>query len=310
MSSLAAARADGYYFPREWRPEFGSLNRFRQSHARANGRRTAPARVEGDDRTARRVVRFEMPFDVWCSHCDAHIGRGVRFNARKKSVGRYLSSVVYEFAMRCARCGGDVVLRTDPKARGYELVRGVQPKADAEDAQERQTERLNDAQVAEKLQRDPFYRLEHENEDKRVAKKRSRGLEALVQLQDAAFRDDYASNSALRAQLRSDKKQRKRRQEEATRLGIGGIPLLDVHPDDVVASRAVVFTGIPQQRSAARAAKRGGRVRSSGARSSAVAGEKADPFECFGDPVGSKLRCMKMARRAAEKKRAATMSET
>ena len=299
MSSLAAARADGYYFPREWRPEFGSLNRFRRSHAR----------VGGDGRTARCVVRFEMPFDVWCVHCDAHIGRGVRFNAHKERVGRYFSSVVYEFAMRCARCSSDVVLRTDPKARGYELVRGVQQKADADDAQEMQTERLNDAQVAAKLQRDPFYRLEHENEDRRAAKKRSRGLQAVVQLQDAAFRDDYASNSALRARLRRDKQQRKRRQEEATRLGIGGVPLLDVHLDDVVASRAVVFKGIPQQRAAVRAAKRGGGVWSSGARASAATRETADPFECFGDPVGSKLRCMKMARRTA-KKRAAALSET
>ena len=28
MSSLAASRADGFYFPPDWRPEFGGLSKF------------------------------------------------------------------------------------------------------------------------------------------------------------------------------------------------------------------------------------------------------------------------------------------
>ncbi len=32
------------------------------------------------------VIRFEMPFNVWCLHCKAHIGKGVRYNAEKKQV--------------------------------------------------------------------------------------------------------------------------------------------------------------------------------------------------------------------------------
>ncbi len=32
------------------------------------------------------VIRFEMPFNVWCLHCNAHIGKGVRYNAEKKQV--------------------------------------------------------------------------------------------------------------------------------------------------------------------------------------------------------------------------------
>ena len=32
MSSLAAARADNYYYPKEWDPSWGSLNKYQNSH--------------------------------------------------------------------------------------------------------------------------------------------------------------------------------------------------------------------------------------------------------------------------------------
>eukprot|EP00644_Phytophthora_capsici_P015777 jgi/Phyca11/577127/estExt2_Genewise1.C_PHYCAscaffold_1020082 len=239
MSSLAAAQADGYYYPTQWRPEHGSLNAFHGSHPL--GKRAKDLARDGV-----LVVRFEMPFSVWCTHCDVHIGRGVRFNTRKKKAGRYFSTTVWEFRMNCASCSGELVIRTDPKARGYEMVSGVKQKAQAE-TEEMQTERLNEPELVLKVQNDPFFRLEHENEDKKAAKKRSRGLEALLELQNAQCKDDYTSNSALRAQFRSKKKQRKSRELEASSLGLG-IPLVDVHPDDVLASRAVVFKGIPQKR--------------------------------------------------------------
>ncbi|ETN03229.1 hypothetical protein PPTG_16284 [Phytophthora nicotianae INRA-310] len=300
MSSLAATQADGYYYPADWRPEHGSLNTFHGSHPL--GKRAKNLASDGV-----LVVRFEMPFSVWCTHCDSHIGRGVRFNARKKRVGNYFSSAVWEFRMSCASCSGEMVIRTDPKARGYEMVSGVKQKAGTVDTEERQTERLNDPKLAAKLQDDPFLRLEHENEDKRAAKKRSRGLEALVELQDAEFKDDYASNSALRSQFRSKKKQLKSREQEAKRLGLG-IPLLDVHQDDVLASRLVVFKDITQKRRA-RSSHRpteSSKARFSGSRKATTAA-RVDSFQHFGDPVGSQLQRLKAAKRAG-KKRTATAS--
>ncbi|KAE8884367.1 hypothetical protein PF005_g13353 [Phytophthora fragariae] len=288
MSSLAAAQADGYYYPAEWRPEHGSLNQFHGSHPL--GKRAKRLASDGE-----LVVRFEMPFSVWCAHCDAHIGRGVRFNACKRKAGSYFSTSVWEFRMSCAGCGGEMAIRTDPQARGYELVSGVRQKVEAEDGQEMQTERLNDPELAVQLQSDPFFRLEHENEDKRAAKKRARGLEELVELQDAEFKDDYASNAALRAQFRSKKRQHKSREREAKRLGLG-IPLLDVHPDDVLASRAVVFKGIPQKR---RQSSRRSEPTKSRSRTPATAA-RGDSFQHFGDPLGSQLQRLKAAKRAAK----------
>ncbi|GMF13367.1 unnamed protein product [Phytophthora lilii] len=202
--------------------------------------------------------------------------------------------------MGCAGCRGELVVRTDPQARDYELVSGVRRKASPEaDAAEMQTERLNDPQLAAKLQSDPFFRLEHENDDKRAAKKRARGLEALVELQDAEFKDDYASNSALRAQFRNKKKKLKGREQEAKRLGLG-IPLLDVHPDDVLASKAVVFKDIPQKRQhSSHRALVASKSRPSSSRTPATASRRADSFQHFGDPMGSQLQRLKAAKRAA-----------
>ncbi|RLN55034.1 hypothetical protein BBJ28_00009034 [Nothophytophthora sp. Chile5] len=289
MSSLSAAQADGYYYPKEWRPEHGSINQFHKSHPL--GKRAKDLASDGV-----LVVRFEMPFNVWCTHCETHIGRGVRFNAKKKRVGAYFTTAIWEFRLSCASCQGEMVVRTDPQQRGYDLVSGVRKKAEEFDAEQAETERVNNPEVAVRLHADPFYRLEHESEDKRAAGKRGKGLEELVELQDAQFKDDYASNSSLRAQLRGEKRQRLLREQEASRLGLT-IPLLNVHPDDVLASKAVVFKNIPgkQRRPHTSAsAASSARAKTSGK----MKRKTTDPFEHFGDPVGAQLRRLKEARRA------------
>jgi coiled-coil domain-containing protein 130 len=60
---------------------------------------------------------FEMPFNIWCTTCNAHIGQGVRYNAEKKPFGRYLTTRIYLFRMRCHLCSGTIMLKTDPKVR-------------------------------------------------------------------------------------------------------------------------------------------------------------------------------------------------
>lgn len=326
MSSLSAARADNYYYPREWRPELGSINQFQGSHPL--GKRAKDLATSGV-----LVVRFEMPFNVWCTHCETHIGRGVRFNARKQKCGMYFSTILYEFALTCAHCQGEMVVRTDPENRGYKLVSGVRKKVEGADvvgaydtvisggggdngdsviirrADDIGTERLNDPQVGVMLQRDPFFRLEHENEDKRVANDRLKGFQALLELKDAHDKDNYASNAGLRAAFRSQKKQIKRREEAGERRGLS-IPLLDVHEDDVVAAKAVVYKDIPgKKRTAAmtsqpseqRHRERGGAVVLHKSQSTSRASwTKSDSFQHFGDSMGSHLHRMKQAKRLAQ----------
>lgn len=285
MSSLAAARADNYYFPQEWRPEHGSINQFHNSHPLGK-------RVKADGVL---VVRFEMPFNVWCTHCETHIGRGVRFNARKKAVDKYFSTTIYEFRLTCAHCHGEMVVRTDPEQRGYNLVSGIRQKIEGrahEDGVEIGTERVNDPQVALQIREDAFFRIEHEQQDQRIARERARGLDALIERQEAQFQDDYASNSALRAKFRLQKKQIKLRLDQGSRLGLA-IPLADVHPDDVIAAKATVFQQIPRHLKSRFEDSKAPVRTSSSKRSTAKASTRDSSFQHFGDPTSSHLHRLK-----------------
>jgi coiled-coil domain-containing protein 130 len=71
-----------------------------------------------------------MPFDVWCLGCGEHIGKGVRYNAEKKAVGKYLSSKIWSFRMKCDLCDTYFVVETDPKANDYVCKEGLRKKVE------------------------------------------------------------------------------------------------------------------------------------------------------------------------------------
>jgi coiled-coil domain-containing protein 130 len=87
QSTLAAARADNFYYPPEWTPDQGGLNKF-------NGQHALRERAKKIDQGIL-VIRFEMPYHIWCGGCGHMIAQGVRFNAEKKQVGNYYSTKVY-----------------------------------------------------------------------------------------------------------------------------------------------------------------------------------------------------------------------
>ncbi|KAG9399108.1 hypothetical protein AC1031_012065 [Aphanomyces cochlioides] len=242
MSSLAAARADNFYYPPGWAPDKGSINKFQKSHPL--GKRAK------DIKDGILVVRFEMPFDVWCTHCNTHIGRGVRYNAKKKKIGMYHSTILYEFALTCATCQGTMIVQTDPEARGYKLVDGIKKKTQMEDVEwgthdDPTLERLNEPEVGIAMAADPFFKLEHEEQDKRVAKKRSSGLADLLERQEK-LSDQYATNAALRSKFRAEKRVLQRKADEASARNLS-IPLADIHQDDVIASKSVLFHNLSKR---------------------------------------------------------------
>ena len=57
------------------------------------------------------VVRFPMIYDSKCLNVDCphpSIGAGVRYNAKKKTIGKYLDAIkIYEFTMKCANCDNE-----------------------------------------------------------------------------------------------------------------------------------------------------------------------------------------------------------
>lgn len=74
------------------------------------------------------VIRFEMPFNVWCNGCGHLIGKGVRFNAEKKAIGNYYSTKIWSFSMTSPCCQEHIEVQTDPKNHEYNVVTGARRK--------------------------------------------------------------------------------------------------------------------------------------------------------------------------------------
>ncbi|XP_057447916.1 uncharacterized protein LOC130739599 [Lotus japonicus] len=231
MSSLAAARADNFYYPPEWDPSQGSLNNFHGQHALRERARKLDQGIL--------IIRFEMPFNIWCGGCNSMIGKGVRFNAEKKQVGNYYSTKIWSFTMKSACCRHEIVIQTDPKNCEYVIISGAQKKTEDYD--------VEDAEVLElatneerSLLADPFYRLEHGEEDLKKKKEAEPVLVRLQRLSDTRHSDDYALNKSLRAQLRSQKK-RVAEEETASRKRGLGIRLLPATEQDAATAKQVKF---------------------------------------------------------------------
>lgn len=119
MSSLAAARADNFYYPEDFDPKtHRTLNRYHGQHA-LRDRALADGGL---------VVRFEVPFPLCCLRCGESIGKGVRFNAAKRQEGMYHSTKVWRFEMT-HHCGSAIVVRTDPANADYAIVSGARRRA-------------------------------------------------------------------------------------------------------------------------------------------------------------------------------------
>lgn len=232
MSSLAAARADNFYYPPEWDPSQGSLNKFHGQHALRERARKLDQGIL--------IIRFEMPFNIWCGGCNSMIAKGVRFNAEKKQVGNYYSTKIWSFTMKSACCRHEIVIQTDPKNCEYVIISGAQKKTEDFDVEDAETLELPADEERGKLV-DPFYRLEHQEQDLKKKKEAEPVLVRLQRLSDARHSDDYALNRSLRAQLRSQKK-RVAEEEAASRKRGLGMRLLPATQEDAATAAKVKFS--------------------------------------------------------------------
>jgi coiled-coil domain-containing protein 130 len=195
------------------------------------------------------VIRFEMPFAIWCTTCQPEqiIGQGVRFNAEKKKVGNYYSSPIYSFRMKHGACGGVIEIRTDPKSTQYVVHEGGRKKEEA-------SSRLGEGVFGEILteeerqrrKNDAFAQLEGSNKDKETAKKEGKRLEELMALQERDWKDPAATNAKLRKTFRIERKRLEAndrdREEIADRLGLN-IHVLDESVEDRERAKLVEFGG-------------------------------------------------------------------
>ena len=231
MSSLAATQSDGFYFPPEWRPEFGGLSKYQGSKG-ANQYQTHG------------IIRFELPFDAWCLKCGRHMSKGLRFNAKKeKAPEKYFTTQIWSFSMKCPSpsCDQNCIIKTDPENDTYNMVEGMRKME-----QDFEPE-LNDSLIVATtdedrhlLATDPIYRLQHEKEDKRLVLSAKEHLESLMDLQDFQKEKDYDMNSLLRQKSRGKRKRAVILAIEGQKRGLN-IPLLEPEESDSVISKSVKF---------------------------------------------------------------------
>ncbi|GFP94573.1 coiled-coil domain-containing protein 130 [Phtheirospermum japonicum] len=231
LSSLAAARADNFYYPPEWDPKKGGLNKFHGQHALRERAKKIDQGIL--------VIRFEMPYNIWCGGCESMIAKGVRFNAEKKQVGNYYSTKIWSFTMKSACCSHEIVIQTDPQNCEYLIISGARKKIEEYDAEDAETMVLPVDNDKTKLS-DPFKRLEHQEGDIKKKKEAEPLLVRLQRVSDSRHSDDYALNKSLRARLRGQKKRVAEEEANSRKSGLG-IRLLPISKEDTAAASRVRF---------------------------------------------------------------------
>ncbi|XP_065202123.1 coiled-coil domain-containing protein 130 homolog [Planococcus citri] len=188
------------YYPPDYDPKIGGLNKFRGTHALRERARKIHLGII--------IVRFEMPYNIWCEGCNNHIGMGVRYNAEKKKVGMYYSTPVYQFRMKCHLCDNHFEIKTDPGNLDYVVVNGARRQENRWDPTQNEQVVPETRETSRKLFDDAMFKLEHKNNDANTSKKSAASLNKLLDRQESVWKDDFAANSILRAKLRAGKKER------------------------------------------------------------------------------------------------------
>ncbi|KAL4820466.1 CWC16 protein [Aspergillus spinulosporus] len=197
------------------------------------------------------IVRFEMPFAVWCTNCSPEniIGQGVRFNAEKKKVGNYYSTPIYSFRMKHTLCGGWIEIRTDPKNTAYVVTEGGRRR---DTGQADGTDLIGGGEIllggrsatGAAAGDDPFARLEGKAEDKRVVDEARNRILELQRKQDRDWDDPYEVSKRLRRGFRAERKvlEKKEGIKEALKDKMSlGIEIVDEAEEDAVRAGMVEF---------------------------------------------------------------------
>ena len=228
MSSLAASRADNFYFPPEWRPEMGGISKFQGSKGANQYEQYG-------------IIRFELPFDAWCLGCSRHMSKGLRFNAKKDKAGKYFSTQIYSFSMKCYSCEQRFKILTDPENGTYNFAEGLR-KHEQDFEPEVNDSIINPVteEVRRQISSDPMFKLQHDNEDIRKINSEKERFEFLSDIRDSLYKNDYNMNSILRKANRARKKKEKDALDEGEKRGIA-IPLLEANDADKSAASLISY---------------------------------------------------------------------
>jgi coiled-coil domain-containing protein 130 len=196
------------------------------------------------------IVRFELPFAVWCTTCDPEqiIGQGVRFNAEKTKVGNYYSTPIWAFRFKHTVCSGTIEVRTNPKAAEYVVTEGGR-RRDYGTIKEEQWGVLAEGKASEaekeRLEKEGgFAVLEKVKDEKAEKLTASRRVQELWEDGLSKWGDPYERSRVLRKEFRVG---RRKRQEDARTGGALaeryalGVEMLPLQEGDVDVAKEINF---------------------------------------------------------------------
>lgn len=207
---MGERKGQNKYYPPDYDPNVGGLNKFLGTHALRERARKLHLGIL--------IIRFEMPYNIWCEGCKNHIGMGVRYNAEKTKVGKYYSTPVYQFRMKCHLCDNYIVMKTDPANLDYEIVSGARRQENRWDPTQNGQVVPDEKAVQHKLFDDPMYKLEHVAKDSKKNEDAKPRIYSLYERNHYVWDDDYTANCKLRAEFRTKKNELKVQAEKDAAL--------------------------------------------------------------------------------------------
>lgn len=191
---MGERKGQNKYYPPDYDPKKGGLNKFLGTHALRERARKIHLGII--------IIRFEMPYNIWCDGCNNHIGMGVRYNAEKTKIGMYYSTPVYQFRMKCHLCDNHFEIKTDPGNFDYVIVSGARRQENRWDPTQNEQIVPEDKEVQKKLFDDPMFKLEHQAKDLQTADDAKPALDKLYERNLDTWKDNYEANCKLRATFR------------------------------------------------------------------------------------------------------------
>ncbi|XP_044756653.1 coiled-coil domain-containing protein 130 homolog [Coccinella septempunctata] len=189
------------YYPPDYNPKVGGLNKFLGTHAlRERARKIHQGII---------IIRFEMPYNIWCEGCNNHIGMGVRYNAEKTKAGMYYTTPVYQFKMKCHLCDNHFVIKTDPANLDYLIISGARRQENRWDPLQNEQVVPETKETQKRLFDDSMFKLEHGSQDLSAAESAKPRLVQLFDRNESLWSDSYSANQRLRQVFREKSKELK-----------------------------------------------------------------------------------------------------
>ena len=194
---MGERKGTNHYYPPDYDPKKGGLNKFMGTHPLRER-----ARKIQDDIL---IIRFELPFNIWCNGCGNHIGMGVRYNAEKKKIGNYFTIPIWSFRMKCHLCQNYFEIKTEPKTHEYIILSGARRQENRWDAKQNGQIVPEDKNITKKIYDNAMFKLEHGCNDRNNGDRLKDILISLQEKRKALFMDDYEANSIVRKKFRKIK---------------------------------------------------------------------------------------------------------